>query len=335
MLTDHRRALWYALALLASLGFVLFAVGKHPPSLAPLTTLPFVGRFDQQMYDAVDRIRVTPLTWLFRFLNVVGGGVVTIPLRAIAAIYLLVRRWWRRAAGFILTWAASELLLTFLKAWFHRGRPPAGIVVTVGYSFPSGHATAGAATAVALVLAFLPAGRQRRKWEWIAVAFAFVMAFSRVYLHAHWFSDVVAGVLLGSGIASGVVRGGERDRDVGARQAGRSAGDGRRTPELGALIGHRTQPTLLRPPDEIGEPAERDLDAERQGPEQQHGRHDRRLVPSRRGQPADVAELDHAEASGRDRERRDQPAEREHGEHLGGAHLLLGDAQIAERQQAG
>ena len=102
MLTDHRRALWYAIALLASLGFVLFAVGKHPASLAPLTTLRFVGRFDQQMYNAVDDIRVTPLTWLFRFLNVVGGGIVTIPLRAIASIYLLVRRWWRRAAGFML-----------------------------------------------------------------------------------------------------------------------------------------------------------------------------------------------------------------------------------------
>jgi undecaprenyl-diphosphatase len=203
MLTDHRRALWYALGLLGSLGFVLFAVGRHPVSAAPLTTLPFVGRFDQQMYDAVDHIRVAPLTWLFRFLNVVGGGVVTIPLRAIASIYLLARRWWRRAAGFILTWAAAELILEFLKRWFHRGRPPEPIVHIISFSFPSGHATAAAATAVALVLAFLPAGASRRKWEWLAAAFSFLMAFSRVYLHAHWFSDVVAGVLLGSGIAIG------------------------------------------------------------------------------------------------------------------------------------
>lgn len=204
MLNDHRRALWYALALLASLGFVLIAVGRQPASLSPQTSLPLIGRFDMQMYDAVDHIRVTPLTWLFRFLNIVGSGVVTIPLRAIASIYLLARGWWRRASAFILTWAVAELVLTFLKSWFHRGRPPAGLVTTFGYSFPSGHATASAATAVALVLAFLAGGPTRRKWEWIAVAFAFVMAFSRVYLHAHWFSDVVAGVLLGSGIALGI-----------------------------------------------------------------------------------------------------------------------------------
>ena len=203
MLTNHRRAFWYSLALLGSLTLVVVAVGRHPASAAPQTTFPFVGRFDQQMYDAMDTLRSTPLTWLFRFLNVVGGGIVTIPLRAAVSIYLLVRRRWRRAGAFLLTWAASELLLTFLKAWFHRGRPAGTLVAITGYSFPSGHATAGAATAVALLLALMLPGAKRRKWELVAVGFAFVMAFSRVYLHAHWFSDVVAGVLLGSGIALG------------------------------------------------------------------------------------------------------------------------------------
>jgi undecaprenyl-diphosphatase len=203
VLINHRRAFWYSLALLASLIFVLAAVGRHPAAVAPRTTLPWVGRFDLSMYRWMDDIKTTPLTWLFRFLNVVGGGVVTIPLRAAASVYLLGRRWWRRAGAFILTWAASEIVLTVLKAWFHRGRPMGGLVDIVGYSFPSGHATAAAATAVALVLAFFQPGPRRRKWEWIAAGFAFAMAFSRVYLNAHWFSDVVAGVLLGCGIALG------------------------------------------------------------------------------------------------------------------------------------
>jgi membrane-associated phospholipid phosphatase len=201
MLTNHRRALWYSLALLSALVTVLVAVGRHPASTAPATTFPFVGRFDQWMYNGMDDIRVTPLDWLFRALNVIGGGVVTIPLRALASLFLLVKRRWRRFGAFVATWAATELILTFLKAWFHRGRPPGELVAITGFSFPSGHATAGAATAVALVLAFFAPGPMRRRWEWIAFAFSCVMAFSRVYLHAHWFSDVVAGVLLGSGIA--------------------------------------------------------------------------------------------------------------------------------------
>ena len=73
--------------------------------------------------------------------------------------------------------------------------------MTTGASFPSGHAVAASATAVALVLALMAPGPRRRKWEVVAALFAFVMALSRVYLNAHWFSDVVAGTLLGTGIA--------------------------------------------------------------------------------------------------------------------------------------
>jgi undecaprenyl-diphosphatase len=217
-LRDHRRALWYAVGLLASLAFVLFAVGRHPTDAAPLTTVRFVGEFDQSMYRWMDDIRAAPLTWLFRFLNVLGGGIVTIPIRIGASVLLAVRRRWRALAAFVLTWAASELILGWLKSWFHRGRPDGALVDTVGYSFPSGHAVAGAALAVALVLAFMPAGHERRVWEWVAAGFAFVMAFSRVYLYAHWFSDVVAGVLLGTGVAIGAAALTTEIRDVVARR---------------------------------------------------------------------------------------------------------------------
>lgn len=201
MLRRHRRAFLWSVVLLAWAVGTLFLVGKHPTADAPVTTLPVIGRIDLVVYDWVERIRVAPLTWLFRTLNVIGGGIVTIPLRAVALGVLAARRRWHAFTAFALTWATAEVALWLLKRWFARGRPPDALVATMGFSFPSGHAVAGAATAVALVLAFLLPAAERRRWEWIAVGFSFLMAFSRVYLHAHWLSDVAAGVLLGSGIA--------------------------------------------------------------------------------------------------------------------------------------
>ena len=201
LLAYHRRALGWSLVLLALAAASLFLVGKHPPELAPLTTVPFIGRFDATVDRAMDDIRILPLTWLCRVLNVLGSGWVTIPVRIAALIYLAVRRHWARALAFALTWATSEIALQILKTSFHRGRPPNPLVLTHDFSFPSGHAVATAATSVALVLALLPPGDRRRKWEWLAVALSFVMSFSRVYLAAHWFSDVAVGTLLGAGIA--------------------------------------------------------------------------------------------------------------------------------------
>jgi membrane-associated phospholipid phosphatase len=136
--------------------------------------------------------------------------------------WLLIRRRWRALATWVITWAAAELILRGAKTFFHRVRPPLPLVDVVGFSFPSGHAVAGAATAVALVLVLLPPGRARRRWELAAIAFAFVMAMSRVYLNAHWFSDVVAGVLLGAGVALGTAGVVTEIRDVALRRRERS-----------------------------------------------------------------------------------------------------------------
>ncbi|MET0801464.1 MAG: phosphatase PAP2 family protein [Actinomycetota bacterium] len=203
MLTDHRRAFRFTLALLGFLVFMLVAVGRHPEHEAPRTTLAVIGDLDGAIDDWVRGIKLALLTGVFKVLSFIGSGIVTIPLRVLVATYLAVRRRWVAFSAFVLTWVASEILLTWLKAFFHRGRPPDPLVDTIGFSFPSGHATAAAALAVILVFVVFPPGPERRKWELLAVGFTFVMALSRVYLAAHWFSDVVTGVLLGTGIALG------------------------------------------------------------------------------------------------------------------------------------
>jgi membrane-associated phospholipid phosphatase len=201
MLKDQHGALLYSLGLLFAMAAVFIAVGRHPTAEAPRTTVEWIGRLDASTLRVMNEIRNTPLSWLALALNVIGSGFVTTPLRTLVGVWLGLRRRWSAVATWLVTWGVSELILASAKSYFHRGRPPHPQVAASGYAFPSGHAVAGAATAVAFVLILMPWGQRRRKWEALAVVFAFVMALSRAYVQAHWLSDVVAGALLGTGVA--------------------------------------------------------------------------------------------------------------------------------------
>ena len=74
--------------------------------------------------------------------------------------------------------------------------PVVRIPFDTDYSFPSGHALIVTIGAVYSLLTF------RRKWvAGLLAVEAFVVCFSRLYVFAHFPSDVVAGFLLGSAIA--------------------------------------------------------------------------------------------------------------------------------------
>ena len=105
--------------------------------------------------------------------------------------------------SFALAVATSEIMIGTLKGLYERPRPTGSLIATTSSSFPSGHALGAAVTAVGLVIALLPPGPTRWSWERRAVLYTSLMALSRVYLAAHWFSDVVAGALLGGALALG------------------------------------------------------------------------------------------------------------------------------------
>jgi membrane-associated phospholipid phosphatase len=196
MLVDARRGLCVSGVLLAG------AIGIGVLVALPATR-PAVQAVDDAVWHGAVAVENGPATAVAVALSWLGGVWVTWPLRVLGLALLAWRRHWLRLAAFALAIATSEALIGPVKAAYDRARPPDSLIATSGASFPSGHAVAAAVTAVGLVLVLSPPGPMRWRWEVRAALFAAVMAMSRVYLRAHWLSDVVAGALLGAGLVLG------------------------------------------------------------------------------------------------------------------------------------
>lgn len=146
-------------------------------------------------------------------LTIVGGGwaaLLLVPL-------LLHARTRAFAVALTLAVVTQALLVSAIKAVVGRARPwialglPAPFGAPHDGSFPSGHAAGNFCVAAFLAVA-LPAVWPRaparvRLLTAVAVVFASLVAASRVYLGAHFPSDVLAGAVLGAlvGGAAGVL----------------------------------------------------------------------------------------------------------------------------------
>lgn len=196
LLEDHRWAERVAILLwtIAGLSFVAMAIPA---------TREVLDDFDRWFYDLTYPVKWGPLTAVSTAMAFLGSAVFVWPLRVIVAGVLYQKR--RRAAlsAWILAIIVSEPLIGILKAAYGRPRPPVALVEETTGSFPSGHAVAGAVVALSLVIVFVQPGPARRNMEIAAAGFAVLMAGTRLYLGAHWLTDVFGGVALGAACAIG------------------------------------------------------------------------------------------------------------------------------------
>lgn len=132
------------------------------------------------------------------------GGLAVLVLFALIAIgFLLMQKKGGSALMLAVALGGGLLLSETLKGLFERGRPPAvyQAVETINASFPSGHTLMSTVFYLTLgVMLERVFARRRLKIYVVAVAvlIAFLVGVSRVYLAAHWASDVLAGWALGA-----------------------------------------------------------------------------------------------------------------------------------------
>ena len=163
--------------------------------------LSHIQRLDDSWLRLMTSGRAAAITAVAKVFNVLGLVYVTLPVRIAIAGYLAFRRRWWHLAAFAAAVLLSEVLIGPVKAAYDRARPPESLVATSGASFPSGHSVAASVTVFAAVIALVPAGRRRVIWGLAAALFALLMGLSRAYLGAHWLSDSIAGLLLGTSCA--------------------------------------------------------------------------------------------------------------------------------------
>ncbi len=187
---DARRAVALVVGVAAAVAFValrtVVALGGHEPLAIDL------------WFDDLMLATQTGAGLFFAWIPANVGGTIGMIVIGVLLVGIFL---WRRRPWDALTLAGAIVLVVAIgapmAAVIARLRPEESLAESVPTSFPSGHTAV--ATTVAVTLGLL----LRRWYVWAAgIVWVLYMMWCRCYLHAHWLSDVVAGLFEGIAVAT-------------------------------------------------------------------------------------------------------------------------------------
>ncbi|GAB3288885.1 phosphatase PAP2 family protein [Hymenobacter tenuis] len=166
-----------------------------------LTRVVFGARsveFDAWAFQQMDGIRTSwpTLTSFVHGLTFFASFPFLVTTGLVLPVLLRWRGFKREALEVLLAVGGASLLNQVLKVHFQRARPSTALVLQSGLSFPSGHAMIGVALYGCLAW-LLWRHRHHPVWAALLLLFALLIGLTRVYLHVHYITDVLAGFAIG------------------------------------------------------------------------------------------------------------------------------------------
>lgn len=154
-------------------------------------------RADAAIYGFLQTLRTELGDTIMTGITELGDVRVVVPVAVVGFLWLAAQRAWHAALYWAGAIALGSLFNSSIKAMLSRSRPLDGLYEGVSaLSFPSGHATVNAVIYGFLCILVTREIRPAFRLPLIAAGITFVLliALSRLYLGAHWFSDVIAGL---------------------------------------------------------------------------------------------------------------------------------------------
>ncbi|AVK61537.1 PAP2 family protein [Lactobacillus sp. CBA3605] len=216
MKTSHRND-WLIVGMICTVLFI---------SLAGMVAMNWplgLAQFDTSIQLAIQPLVTSQTTWFLTLAAMTGSPVVVIMLVMVMVVWYFCRDERVLAIWLGGTLLGGEGLAFMFKEVIQRARPTQQLVAESGFSFPSGHAFSAALLVLIVIFVIVPQFKNPEV-QLIVILTAgvwfLVIAFSRIYLRAHFPSDIIGSVLLALAWWSGMLGFKQRYTRIIARLVG-------------------------------------------------------------------------------------------------------------------